>query len=223
MSKIVLATFGSLGDLHPKIALALELKGRGHEVCVAAMEFYREKIEMLGLDFHPMAPHLDPEDKNLAPDLMDARKGSEALLKGLIMPALRPMYEDLVAAVEGADLMANGEAVFVARSVVEKTRIKWVSTSLAPISFFSVHDPLVAPNAAWLEQLRSLGATFHSGLYSLMKWSMRGWFEPYWDFRREIGLTEGPHPLFAGKYSEALHLAMFSRVIGAPQPDWPPQ
>lgn len=31
MSKIVLATFGSLGDPHPKIAIALELKERGHD------------------------------------------------------------------------------------------------------------------------------------------------------------------------------------------------
>ena len=28
--KIVIATIGSLGDLHPAMALALELKARGH-------------------------------------------------------------------------------------------------------------------------------------------------------------------------------------------------
>ena len=30
MARIVLATFGSLGDLHPVLALAFELRRRGH-------------------------------------------------------------------------------------------------------------------------------------------------------------------------------------------------
>ena len=50
MAKIVLSTFGSLGDLHPKIAIGIELKKRGHEVVFNVMEFYREKIESLGFE-----------------------------------------------------------------------------------------------------------------------------------------------------------------------------
>ena len=34
MSKIVITTFGSLGDLHPYIAIALGLRERGHEVVI---------------------------------------------------------------------------------------------------------------------------------------------------------------------------------------------
>ena len=45
--KIVFAVFGSLGDMHPMNALGIELKKRGHTVIFAAMEFYREKIELL--------------------------------------------------------------------------------------------------------------------------------------------------------------------------------
>jgi hypothetical protein len=33
--RIVLTTFGSLGDLHPYIAVALGLKTRGHEAVIA--------------------------------------------------------------------------------------------------------------------------------------------------------------------------------------------
>jgi UDP:flavonoid glycosyltransferase YjiC (YdhE family) len=223
MPKILLATIGSLGDLHPKIALALELRNRGHEVTVAAMEFYREKIEMLGFRFLPMAPHLTPDNMDLAPDLMDERKGTEVLLKEIIIPAVRPMFDDLMAAAAGADLMVTGEVVFAARSVAERTGIKWISTSLAPISFISAHDPPVPAQAPWLEALRPLGPMFHRPLYAFMKWSIDGWFDGYRVFRREIGLKEGGNPLFAEKYSERLHLAMFSKVLGAPQPDWPRQ
>ena len=35
MSRIVLTTIGSLGDIHPTIAIALELRKRGHDVVFA--------------------------------------------------------------------------------------------------------------------------------------------------------------------------------------------
>ena len=49
MSRIVLATIGSLGDLHPVLALALELRRRGHEPSIATSENYRDKIATLFL------------------------------------------------------------------------------------------------------------------------------------------------------------------------------
>ena len=47
--RIVLATFGSLGDLHPFVALAKELQARGHVPVLATSEFHRERIERLAL------------------------------------------------------------------------------------------------------------------------------------------------------------------------------
>jgi rhamnosyltransferase subunit B len=56
MSRIVLTTIGSLGDLHPKIALALELRQRGHSVIFATHKGYQGKIEALGFKFQDMRP-----------------------------------------------------------------------------------------------------------------------------------------------------------------------
>src|SRR5262249_34135684 len=42
--RIVLSAFGSLGDLHPYLAIALGLRDRGHEAVVATSEYYRHKI-----------------------------------------------------------------------------------------------------------------------------------------------------------------------------------
>lgn len=222
MSKIVLATIGSLGDLHPKIALGLELRSRGHDVSIAAMEYYREKIENAGLGFSPMAPHLEPNDLDLARELMDAEKGSEKILRGLIMPNLRAMYNELLDAVSGSDLLITGEIVWAAKSVIEKTGIKWISTSLAPISFFSAFDPPVPPTVPWTENLRFLGVNFHRAFIGLARKRIKSWYGPYREFRRELGLSEDHDPLFSGKYSKTLHLALYSRVLGHPQPDWPP-
>ena len=217
--KIVFAVFGSLGDMHPMNALGIELKKRGHTVIFAAMEFYREKIELLGFEFRPMRPHLDPDNKELARKLMDAAKGSELLLRELILPNLRAMYDDLMEAVRDADLLISTEVVFAAPSVAEKTGIKWITTTLAPGTFLSAYDPFVPPTAVWLRHLRFLGSTFHGAMFALVRRWIDSWFEPYREFRREIGLDAGRNPLFEGK-SDALNLAMFSKVLGTTQPDW---
>lgn len=223
MAKIVLATFGSLGDLHPKIALGLELQRRGHDITIAAMEYYREKIGMIGLGFAPMRPNLDPDDRELVREMMDASTGTERILGDIILGDLGPMYEDLTAAVAGADMVISGEVVCAVKSVVEKTNIKWVSTSLAPISFISAYDPPVPPPAPWFENFRFLGPTIHAFLFRLAKMQVRKWYGPYRKFRRELGLDEHHDPIFDGKFSSDLHLAIFSKVLGSRQPDWPQQ
>jgi UDP:flavonoid glycosyltransferase YjiC (YdhE family) len=50
----------------------------------------------------------------------------------------------------------------------------------------------------------------------------RKWSEPLYALRRELGLPEGANPIFDAKHSPGLVLALFSRVLGDPQPDWPP-
>ena len=73
--RIVLSSFGTLGDIHPLIALALELRHRGHVPVLAVPELFRPKIVSLGLEFAPVGPILDPEDNQLVAMLMDIRKG----------------------------------------------------------------------------------------------------------------------------------------------------
>ncbi len=202
------------------LALAIELRGRGHEIVINTLEVYREKIAALGFKFYPMRPDVNPDDRELAKIMMDAKTGTEKLLRGILIPNVRPMFEDLMKAVEGADLFISGEVVFAAASVAEKTGIKWITTSLAPASFLSPHDPFVPPTAQWLKHFRFLGATFHTGIYSLVHRLVASWLKPYRDFRREIGLSETHDPIFKDKFSKLFHLAMFSKVLGKPQPDW---
>ncbi|MDQ3179315.1 MAG: glycosyltransferase [Acidobacteriota bacterium] len=218
--KIVLATFGSLGDLHPMIALGIELRHRGHEIAFSTLEFYREKIDALEFEFHSMRPDMNPEDRELVKLMMDAKTGTEKLLREILLPNVRPMYEDLMKAIAGVDALISGEVVYPAASVVEKTGIKWITTSLAPASFLSAHDPFVPPTAQWLKHFRFLGAKFHGAIYSLVHRMVASWLGDYREFRREIGLKENHDPIFKDKFSDLLHLAMFSKVLGKPQPDW---
>lgn len=221
MAKIVLSTMGSLGDLHPMIALAVELRKRGHEVVVNSWDGYTEKVGQLGFEFFPLRPTIDPTDRELFREAMDTRRGPEKILRELVFPNLREMYDDVFNASAGADLLISGELVYVAKSVVEKTGIKWITTTLSPLMLFSFHDPGIYPTADWLEVLRPLPTWFHRGLFSLLRLTINHWLKPYRSFRRELGLDPGHDPMFFEKFSDSLHLAMFSKAFAKPQPDWP--
>jgi UDP:flavonoid glycosyltransferase YjiC (YdhE family) len=222
--RIVLATFGSLGDLHPYIALALGLADRGHRPVIATSEIYREKVESLGIGFAPVRP--DPtgwqEDRALMKRIMDLRKGSEFILRELFMPVIRESYEDTLAAAEGADLLVSHPLTFGAPLAAEVCGLPWASTMLSPLGFFSAYDPPVLPPAQFLSKLRWLGPAVWKPLFGIAKWSCRSWSAPYHRLRAELGLPRTSHdPLFEGQHSPHLVLAMFSELLAKKQRDWP--
>ena len=47
--RIALVTFGSLGDLHPFIAVGRALQARGYEPVIATTAQYRENVAAAGL------------------------------------------------------------------------------------------------------------------------------------------------------------------------------
>src|SRR5437763_12925978 len=100
--RIVSTTFGSLGDLHPYIAIALGLQARGHEAVIATSAYYQQKIESLGIGFRPVRPDFPDVEKfpDVVKRIMDLRTGGKYVIRELVMPALRKSYEDTLAAAE---------------------------------------------------------------------------------------------------------------------------
>ena len=80
----MIATFGSLGDVHPAIALGLELKARGHHVSIAVNEFYRSKIEPEGLKFYPIPPERENLDPAFVARLLDPKTGTQTVIRELL-------------------------------------------------------------------------------------------------------------------------------------------
>jgi rhamnosyltransferase subunit B len=221
--RIVIATIGSLGDLHPCIALALELRRRGHRVTIATTEYYRSKVEELGIEFHSIRPNWDPTDRDLIRQCEDLKRGLEVLYRKLLLPGLKETYDDLISVASSADLMIASELVYAAPLVAEKLSLRWVSEILSPLSFFSSHDPSVLVNFPSFIHLRKAGwKTYRAGL-NLGRLATRHWSNPVRDLRRELGLRTDCDPVFKDKYSPDLVLALFSRWLARPQPDWPAQ
>ena len=222
--RIVLNTLGSFGDVHPYMAIALELQSRGHAPVVATTESYRDKIENAGLEFFSVRPNL-PEPKSQDSDLMERvmepKTGARFLTEELIFPAVRDSYADLLAAVKGADLLLTHPAAPAGPLVGRKIGIPWISTVLAPLSFFSAYDMPVPPFWQWTSKLRVLGPRFTKLFLDVMKSSYKA--RAVTTFRDELGLSDTGNPMFDGQHSPLLVLALFSPLFAYAQPDWPKQ
>ena len=223
--RIVLSMFGSFGDVHPYIAIAIELKARGHQPVMATSEIYREKIETIGLEFFPVRPDMPSIDQpdevaRIVGEVMDPKRGPEAV-GDMIIPHLRDIYEDLDAATVGADLLLTHPLPFAGTLVAQKKNLPWVSSVLAPASFLSVYDPIVPPQWPWLYYLMRRSPWVGRGVMALATVKLDKMAAPIYQFRKELGLPRGEQPLFGGQHSPTKVLALFSKLMAEPQPDWP--
>jgi UDP:flavonoid glycosyltransferase YjiC (YdhE family) len=222
--RIVLSNIGTYGDINPLIAIALELKRRGHVPVMALPAIYQPKISPLGLEFHPVRPDIDPTNTLQVEMIYDVRKGTERGLREFLFPALRQTYDDLLDAAtkpERADLLLLGELNYAGPLVAEVTGIPWASYVLAPLSFFSAFDPPVLPMYPRLARAESAVPGMGRAIKRLSRFVSRKWPQPIYDLRRELGLPKGANPLFDAKHSPELVLALFSQVLGQEQKDWP--
>jgi hypothetical protein len=221
LARVVLACWGSFGDLFPTLAIAARLKALGHTPVVASCPIYHELVIAQGLEFWPLRPDVRPDDSALLHRVMDPKRGSEVVVKEIAAAAVRDAYEDLSAAAVGADLILSHPITFAAPLVAEKMQLPWLSTALAPLSFFSKYDFPVVPNAPEAIALRRLGPWTGWLLMKIARRITASWCAPVREFRQALGLPRGGDPLYEGQFSPHGTLALFSRVLGDAQRDWP--
>lgn len=223
--RVLITTWGSLGDLHPYLAVALGLEARGHEAIVATAECYRSKVESLGLGFRPVRPDCTwLEDPASVRRMAHPRWGVVRAVR-VLLAHLRESYADTLAAVDGVALIFGNMAAYAAALVAEKTGIAWVSAMHIPVGIFSAYDPPLIPGFPGISKgLRPLGPRFWGPFGRSVNRSLRGLAEPWDRVRKEVGLprARGFNPL-TESFSPALHLALFSRRLYDQQPDWPRQ
>ncbi len=227
--RIVLATFGTHGDLHPFMALALALQRRGARVTLAAAGEYRDKVEAEGLAFAPMRPDMQSVVERLG---MDERALTERiarqpqfLLTHIVMPALREAYADIMAITDDADALVTHSVAYGAKLAAEVRGLPDFSVALQPMVLWSIHDPPIVANAQRLSRwVYRRGPTLTRAFIGLGKRVGRPWARPIDALRDELGLPPAKaHPLFEGAFSGDGVLALFSPLFGPPQVDHPPR
>lgn len=225
--RVVLATFGSHGDLHPFLAVALCLKRRGVRVVLAAAATYREQVESEGIEFHHMRPDPDAVVQRLGLDhsqlVRAVQRQPQFLLRELLLPHLAESYQDSLDCIAGADLVVTHSAAYGARLAAEKLGVPTLGIVLQPLLFLSAFDPPIG--GSWPRLIRgihSLGPVVTRAFFALGKRWSRRWAAPIDELRRAIGLPAArAHPFFEGQFTALGTLALYSSVLGQLQPDMP--
>ena len=224
MSRILLATLGSLGDLHPYIAVGKALVARGQQVRLATSIDYRARVEAAGLECAALPPSLAElgEPQQVAPFFFDPWRGPQRLCEAMINVPLQRACEALRAATEDVSIAVSHPLTPALALLAEARGLPWLSSVLAPCSLFSALDPPVLPNVPWLHHLPRIGRWPHGAVHRLVGATMRRWERPLHALRAELGLApiRGAQ-LLDGQFSPFGTLALFDPQLAAPQSDWP--
>lgn len=223
--RIVLATGGSLGDLHPFIALGRALKARGHEVGVATAVDYREKIEAAGLAFHQVGPSVADLMHDTGMDLSaltEAIAKSDRFLFGeILLPYAGDAARQLIAVTEGAVAVVGSTLAIGAQMAAEHWRVPGVAVSLQPTMVFSRHDPPFLPAAPWLKPATGGPQLWLNDLTrALGRMSTARWTSPMNAVRTSVGLPPTTdNIIFDAGRSADLSLGLYSPLLSPRQPD----
>jgi rhamnosyltransferase subunit B len=226
--RVVLNTIGSLGDLHPFIALALQLKRRNVAAVIASFPEYQEKVESEGLEFQATRPAFTDVFNDLGMEQAEVYRrvieSEEFLFRDVLFPYLRTAYENALILQRGADLVLPSSIAFGARIAAEKARIPCIAIVLQPMMFMSAYDPPIIPQLPWLGPLlRQLGPKVTRAVFDLSKRTVVRWLtRPVRAFRAAVGLPDdGGDVFFDGQFTRAGAIGLYSPLLGGVQPDYP--
>ena len=228
-AKIVLTSVGSLGDLHPFIALAKQLKSVGFQPLIAASSAYRSKVEAEGLAFHAVTP--SPEDLLADAGMTEGdivrqvmRSSTTLIIDKAVTPYVERSYADLLDAMRGAELVVASSFSLVARVAAEKLGLPVVSLLLSPCVFFSSEQPAHLMELPWLPRFRrTFGTRATKFVLDMGRAESLRRTKAITELRRRVGL---PAPtgdeILDGPLRAEWIAAAFSPLLGPLPPDAPP-
>ncbi len=216
MAKILIHTLGSSGDFNPFMALALELRRRGHTVGWAVSPKFAEKARAQG--FEATVAGEDPDwDSDLLRRLLTAHLTDpiQLMFKELLIPAIVPATLALEPLAREADLFLSHTIQLAAPAVADRTGTPWVSASAATLIHETAAYP--PPGVAWK---------------GCPAWLSRlGWeigYRIFGDFDalagaeyKKLGVAPRPNVVSGGAYSRRLTLGLWSPSFFPRPADWP--
>lgn len=192
--KIVIATYGSYGDLHPFIAIAQALQRAGFAPVLATVGEYRERVAAAGVAFHPVRPSMadltggSPEaEARLAEGF--AGGGAKFLIDHMVAPWLAESLADLEPLIADAALVVASSFGIAARIAAERQGLPVVTVLLSPMLHFSAEEPVFVQEAPWLPRFRALfGTAATRAVLALGKLRLRREHRAISRFRVGLGL-----------------------------------
>ncbi len=219
---VVIATYGTAGDMYPFLRLATALKQRGHQVSVLAPDMHEALVVQAGIAFRPFGSRAEYLTAIEDPDLWHPRKGFEVVWAST-RGHLRALH-DFVATLPSQEpclLIAHPLMLpMAALARVPRPELRIVGAYLAPGNLRTVHNPLTMGPLripAWvpLSLRRRLWAAIDRRMIDPVA------VPDINRERRNMGLPEVSN-LFAHMGSVAdLSLTLFPSWFAPHAPDWP--
>ena len=216
MAKILVHTLGSSGDFNPFLALALELRRRGHEIHFALSPKFTQKAQALG--FEATVAGEDPDwESDMMRRMLAAHTTAPVsiLFKEALIPAIVPATVALEPLVREADLFLSHTIQLAAPAVAQRTGTPWMSASAATLIYETALYP--TPSIAW------------KGCPAWL--SKLGWQAGYRLFGdldalaaaeyRKLGVGPRFRVFAGGAYSRRLTLGLWSPSFFPRPSDWP--
>lgn len=227
-AKIVLVAAGSLGDLHPFVALAHALKARGLAPVLATNDYYREYLATEGVAFAPVRPDFEEMLRRLGQDMhgvaREMTRDDDYLFHKMIFPAMREACESLHGVCADAALVVGHASVgFAARIAADRLGLPFVGVALSPLLFHSIHAP---PAGTRIPYALTPGGPFARGWNSAVRKffeiAIPVWAAPYHRLRREFGLRRlRGGDAFSFSDGAAAMIGLYSPLLAPKQPDHP--
>ena len=138
--KIVLATYGSRGDVQPMLALSLALKGAGQDVLLAGPPEKADWAKLLACPYKPIGRDVTA--------FIDSVKDAHSIHSGLcfvgfLRKELMAQFEFLPAIIKGADLVVGSSLMFGLSTVAESLNISYRYIAFTPQLLPSAYHPML--------------------------------------------------------------------------------
>ena len=217
--RVLLPTLGSSGDVHPFIALGLELHRRGHHVTVLTNPLFQTLIEAQGLGFLPVGSEAVAREAIRDPRLWRGAGGFRVIAQ-TIAPAIEEVFTLIERHADANTVVCYSTLAFGGRLAQERLGVPAASIHLQPSVLRSVHEQgmlgnlrLSAAHPRWLKRM-----IYQLADRTLLDRSLAPTLDR---LRARLGLGRVRGIMGAWMHSPQLVLGFFPSWFAAPQPDWP--
>lgn len=199
--RVLLATFGTLGDVYPFIAIAHAMRLRGLDVVIAAPQMHRDAVEREGIAYARLRPHENDIVAALGVDIAGAfqimLKNPYFILDEIYLRFLEETYQDTMAAAQGADAIVTHSLLVGANLAAEASGLPTARVALAPMYVQSAAAPSLTPPAPYILEPKSrLAIKYNEEVRSIIRAGVHLRLRRLRAFRRQMGLPRTGEDVF---------------------------
>jgi len=220
--RIIVASLGSHGDVHPFIALSQALQARGHDVRLIAPATYEELAKSEGLTFVPIGNPELFEYHSSRPELWHPTRGFEVVAEA-VGALLEPYYTAIVQNHQpGKTILVLSSLALSGRVAQEVLNVPTITVHLSPAILRSARNPAKTPPvpvASWMPRVWN---RFIFRMVDLLIVD-RVLARPLSEFRKSLGLPPVHRILNQWIHSPDRVIGLFPPWFAPPPDDWPAQ